>query len=548
MAIQIKDALKTVGGISTSGAITTTGNGNHNIGSTSNRFNTIIGTNIHVYDANAQHYASLRTTTVGTADTQGVGRLVAGNNVNAGTAGNSKGQIILYGTNTGYTLLTPGYNNTSSVTATLPSASGTLPIMTKGDTSYWGMLAPDGGTSWIRTTTSGLIPSDQNKTSALGTSSWPFGNIYGTTIYEDGTSLTNKYAAKSHGTHLTIGTGASNAAAGNHTHSYLPLSGGTMTGAIKSSSMATTWVNAAKGNAIINSTLSPGSFSPIASAGTTNGRMTLAWYNAELNVAYLTKANCDASTNTVTHLGTLMNESGGAYWPGTVEGNVVKGKTLEAERANFAGNGPQLMIKSTNTSNNYATIQFINSSGASMGFLGMSAVNGGLYRWKSDASVARAIIDEDTWSWALPSPTSGAYWQGLMKVNNDGVMEAGKYLDFHNTGNTSNDYDVRLQSNGANRNVVYLPTGSGDLTIMQHANSYWGIMTPGGNNTDWIRTTQNGLIPYQSGGHGSIGTDTWPFSTVYANTLVSKGAMSIQGIPLSIQSGAPGVGGVWIQI
>lgn len=37
-------------------------------------------------------------------------------------------------------------------------------------------------------------------------------------------------AASSHGTHLTIGTGASNAAAGNHTHSYLPLSGGTITG------------------------------------------------------------------------------------------------------------------------------------------------------------------------------------------------------------------------------------------------------------------------------------------------------------------------------
>ncbi len=41
-------------------------------------------------------------------------------------------------------------------------------------------------------------------------------------------------AASSHGTHLTIGTGASNAAAGNHTHSYLPLSGGTMTGKITS--------------------------------------------------------------------------------------------------------------------------------------------------------------------------------------------------------------------------------------------------------------------------------------------------------------------------
>jgi hypothetical protein len=47
------------------------------------------------------------------------------------------------------------------------------------------------------------------------------------------TKNSGDYAPASHGTHLTIGTGAGNAAAGNHTHSYLPLSGGTLTGHIK---------------------------------------------------------------------------------------------------------------------------------------------------------------------------------------------------------------------------------------------------------------------------------------------------------------------------
>ena len=45
------------------------------------------------------------------------------------------------------------------------------------------------------------------------------------------------YAAASHGTHLTIGTGSGNAAAGNHTHSYLPLSGGTVSGRINTASL-----------------------------------------------------------------------------------------------------------------------------------------------------------------------------------------------------------------------------------------------------------------------------------------------------------------------
>lgn len=36
----------------------------------------------------------------------------------------------------------------------------------------------------------------------------------------NGQSLDNRYAASSHGTHLTIGTGSGNAAAGNHTHEF----------------------------------------------------------------------------------------------------------------------------------------------------------------------------------------------------------------------------------------------------------------------------------------------------------------------------------------
>jgi alpha-tubulin suppressor-like RCC1 family protein len=46
------------------------------------------------------------------------------------------------------------------------------------------------------------------------------GNVTADSFTEGGTALSSKYAAASHGTHLTIGTGANNAAAGNHTHNY----------------------------------------------------------------------------------------------------------------------------------------------------------------------------------------------------------------------------------------------------------------------------------------------------------------------------------------
>ena len=53
----------------------------------------------------------------------------------------------------------------------------------------------------------------------------------------------------------------------------------------------------------------------------------------------------------------------------------------------------------------------------------------------------------------------------------------------------------------------------------QNANGYYGLVAPGGANNVWIRTTTNGIIPYQSGGSGSLGTSTWPFNAAYATTF-----------------------------
>jgi hypothetical protein len=45
-------------------------------------------------------------------------------------------------------------------------------------------------------------------------------------------------------------------------------------------------------------------------------------------------------------------------------------------------------------------------------------------------------------------PKSGDWFSGgIPTVATDGVMEIGKYIDFHNTDASTNDYDVRLQAN-----------------------------------------------------------------------------------------------------
>lgn len=79
-------------------------------------------------------------------------------------------------------------------------------------------------------------------------------------------------------------------------------------------------------------------------------------------------------------------------------------------------------------------------------------------------------------------------------VGSDGVMEVGRYLDFHHTSNTS-DYNIRLQTNTANTGIVLnLPTASGTLartadnvasaTKLQTARTLWGKSFDGTANVD----------------------------------------------------------------
>lgn len=73
---------------------------------------------------------------------------------------------------------------TTNRTITLPDASGTVALLTKGSKSFWGLMDGAGSISeWIRATSSGFIPSQaasffQTATSSLGTNTWYFKNSY----------------------------------------------------------------------------------------------------------------------------------------------------------------------------------------------------------------------------------------------------------------------------------------------------------------------------------------------------------------------------------
>lgn len=58
-----------------------------------------------------------------------------------------------------------------------------------------------------------------------------------------------------------------------------------------------------------------------------------------------------------------------------------------------------------------------------------------------------------------------AKWNGLPIVDNAGVMEIGKYIDFHNTKEDSVNYSTRIVCTGVHKNIVNLPSVGGTLAL-----------------------------------------------------------------------------------
>ena len=88
--------------------------------------------------------------------------------------------------------------------------------------------------------------------------------------------------------------------------------------------------------------------------------------------------------------------------------------------------------------------------------------------------------------------------------------------------NYENDYGNGVHING-NVDIPNNLTVKGRRPFLdRHVNGYYGFCTPEADDGDWIRTTRNGLIPYQSGGYSSIGTSSWRFTDGWFNNINTK--------------------------
>nr|DAP93817.1 MAG TPA: Putative tail protein [Caudoviricetes sp.] len=90
--------------------------------------------------------------------------------------------------------------------------------------------------------------------------------------------------------------------------------------------------------------------------------------------------------------------------------------------------------------------------------------------------------------------TSQAPYGRIPTIATDGVMEIGKYIDFHNDNSGKYDFSTRLQTGGNYVNVVNLPSSNGTLALtsdnvasatkLQTARSIWGQSFDGTGNVN----------------------------------------------------------------
>lgn len=349
------------------------------------------------------------------------------------------------------------------------------------------------------------------------------------------------------------------AAASNHTHSYLPLSGGTMTGNISYRGSKATYKmiefidnsSDAYGNGIAigggGLTIIGGgeSADAVKSTSTTGGdeRLILAndgaidiYTNCQNGVDKATHITIDntglysgtaAKANSVPWSGVTGKPS--TYTPSSHNHTVIQGTSSTSAvpgKANDGfcefyynvNNGLANNMPSSNNAN--AIISISRHAGDYTSQLGFSS-NGNLYyREGVGATAWKTILTSSNYTSYTVTKTGGGA-SGTWGINITGSAGSVAW------GNVSGKPSSYTPSSHTHDDRYYteteINTKLGAKLGAVSANGYYGMTRPDGNTSDWIRTTTVGIIPYQAGGAGSghcgLGTSSWYFSSAYIDTV-----------------------------
>ena len=147
----------------------------------------------------------------------------------------------------------------------------------------------------------------------------------------------------------------------------------------------------------------------------------------------------------------------GVYNYGSVISLPGFNSRFEIYASHQSSNGNGLYYRSGWGNDKKAWLKFIDSSN-----IGSQSVN-----YANSAGHANSAGNADTLG-GIPRNYGQAPFGTIPSIGNDGVMEIGRYIDFHSDNSGSYDYSTRIQATGNYKNTVNLPSASGTLALTSY--------------------------------------------------------------------------------
>ena len=147
----------------------------------------------------------------------------------------------------------------------------------------------------------------------------------------------------------------------------------------------------------------------------------------------------------------------GVYNYGSVISLPGFNSRFEIYASHQSSNGNGLYYRSGWNNDKKAWLKFIDSSN-----IGSQSVN-----YANSAGHANSAGNADTLG-GIPRNYGQAPFGTIPSIGNDGVMEIGRYIDFHSDNSGSYDYSTRIQATGNYKNTVNLPSASGTLALTSY--------------------------------------------------------------------------------
>lgn len=201
------------------------------------------------------------------------------------------------------------------------------------------------------------------------------------------------------------------------------------------------------------------------------------------------------------------------YSSGSYNGSAAKSISIP-NNTNQLTNGAGFITSSASISGNAATatnadkLDGIHASGLltaiSNSDKGISITVGGTTKSVSNISVnyASSAGNADTVDGYHVNGSNVAPYGHIPSIETDGVMEVGKYIDFHNDNSGKHDFSTRLQTTGNYGNSVNLPSVGGTLALtsdnvasatkLAAARTIWGQSFDGTGNVNGTIYINNG--------------------------------------------------------